>query len=140
MIAAGVVDSSIALKWILLETDSDLAARLGAVTVLHAPDILFLEAGNVLRREAELGRLTRPDIAPLYTTLLRAPLIVERSAGLVLEALTFALRLKHRLNDCLFLALSARLGLPLVTADTDLIKKSKRIAGPPVLSLAEAVA
>ncbi len=60
-----VLDSSVALKWVLPESDSPKALQLcddfrtGAHTLL-APDIFPVEVGHALTRAERQGRLTPP--------------------------------------------------------------------------------
>ena len=47
MIDAAVVDASVAVKWVVPETGSDLARSLSNAS-LEAPDLLLVECANIL--------------------------------------------------------------------------------------------
>jgi predicted nucleic acid-binding protein len=52
-----VVDASVALKWLVEETGSDLAERVAAQHELIAPELIVAEVQNALWRVERAGRL-----------------------------------------------------------------------------------
>ncbi len=120
MIAAAVVDASVAVKWVVRETDSDRARLLSQAT-LEAPDLLPVECANILWKKVQLGDLRPGEAAERWELLRRAPVYLTASGELLPSALRIALDLKHPVYDCLYLALALRREIPLVTADRRLL-------------------
>lgn len=52
-----VVDASVAIKWVIDETDSAAASRLVGTAPLMAPDLIGAELANVLWRHVGANRL-----------------------------------------------------------------------------------
>ena len=112
-----VVDASVAVKWLVREDGSDAADALRSFD-LHAPTLLRIEVGNVLRTLAARGAMTTDDAAAAFDLLLAAPISWHEPAPDRMRAsLAFALSLRHPIYDCLYLGLAVELGAPLVTAD-----------------------
>jgi predicted nucleic acid-binding protein len=109
-----VVDSNVALKWVLEEEGTDQALQLLTRTLL-APELLQAEVGNTLTKRVR-GRELVPEQAvrafDKVMTLVR--LVSGREFGQV--ALELSLALNHSIYDCYFLAAAEKHG-PLVTAD-----------------------
>jgi predicted nucleic acid-binding protein len=103
------------------EPAQDLLERLGRAEV-HAPHLIDAEVGNVLRRLLLAGKLPE-DIAA--TGLAALPGLVDeryphfgwltRAAWELRGAITF--------HDALYVALAARLDVPLLTADARLSRE-----------------
>jgi predicted nucleic acid-binding protein len=112
-----VVDASVAVKWVVDEPDSDLAALLLDGRPLLAPDLLWVECGSVLWTKVRRGVLPAADAALAGRVLRGAD--IETVAGRLLldDALSLALRLDHPVYDCLYLALAIQRERPFVTAD-----------------------
>lgn len=110
-----VVDSSVALKWVVEETGSDLAcARIGER--LAAPDLVRAELANALWkkvRKSEIGA----GHAKSALEIACAPIVLFPSDALIETALSIALELDHPVYDCVFLALAIGLDVDLLTAD-----------------------
>jgi predicted nucleic acid-binding protein len=106
-----VLDSSVAVKWVLTEVDTDKALRLrdtyrGGQCQLIAPDWFQLEVANVLGKAAARKLITGADALRGYNNvLLDAPMLHE---SLPLADSAFQLALKHQraVYDCLYLALA----------------------------------
>jgi predicted nucleic acid-binding protein len=81
-----VLDSSVALKWVLPEPDSGIALRLldeanNAVHELIAPDIFTPEVANCLATAERQGRIKPGEAATLLLDIIRqAPAIHPSSA------------------------------------------------------------
>ena len=129
-----VVDASVGIKLCVPEPDSDLADRLFALAAgsppveLHVPDLFYIECANILwkrvLRSGHRASQAESDIQHLCSLRLhRTP-----TADLALEALRIALAHAVTAYDASYVALSARLGLRLVTADDALIRN---LAGTP---------
>lgn len=110
-----------AVKWVVEEEGSEAAEALKAHE-LHAPALIRLEAGNALRTITARKGLTEEDARDAFALLLAAPVrLHEPDAGALVDAFALALRLRHPLYDCAYLALAGRLGTLVVTADKRLI-------------------
>ena len=113
-----VVDASVAVKFLVREHDIDHARTLiTSPQVLIAPDWLLIEAASTFWKKVKRSELLavhaerHMDDLPLFFGKLFS------SAELAAEALKLALRLKHSVYDCLYLALAIRENTRLVTAD-----------------------
>jgi predicted nucleic acid-binding protein len=111
-----------AVKWFVPEPDEAAArAVLEDARVLLAPAIARIEVAAALIKKAQRGELPHEGCAKaldLWRRTLAADRLVLVADDLDLQAgCSLALDLAHPLPDCLYLALSIRLGVPLVTAD-----------------------
>ncbi|WP_426040922.1 type II toxin-antitoxin system VapC family toxin [Brevundimonas sp. TWP2-3-4b1] len=111
-----VVDTSVALKWVLDEPDSD-HAREAMDRLLVAPDVWRVEAANGLRRAVRTGELPPQEAPRLLKVLDRAPVRDLPTPPLVPAGLELALSLGHPMYDCLFLALAIEQDCKMLTAD-----------------------
>lgn len=117
-----VVDTSVAIKWLIDETDSDRALSLRNHD-LAAPALLRIEAANVLRTLRARQALTARQAQDLFAFLQTAPVtIVEHDDALERHALDIAIDLSHPVYDCLYVALALRTGRTLVTADARFLR------------------
>jgi predicted nucleic acid-binding protein len=120
-----VVDASVAITWLLGETNADIAerlfvnARLG-LDELIAPEFFVAECGHALFR-AERKKLIQPGEARqlLETLTTDLPRLVptvhftSRAGGIY---------------DCLYMALAEREQVQLITADTKLVKATQPLS------------
>jgi len=117
-----VVDTSVAIKWIVDEEGSDEAELLQGADMV-APALLRIEAGNVLRTLAGKRLLANERAIDLYLFLQTAPVtIIDADDLLERRALDLALALEHPIYDCVYLALAERMDRRLVTADRRFIE------------------
>ena len=112
-----VIDASVAVKWVLIESHTETARRIVRTRRLLAPDLLWAELGSVVwarRRRGEFGFLyAREMLAELRALPIRTyPLL-----PLLPAALEVAMAVDHRLYDCLYLALAEAEDCRVVTAD-----------------------
>jgi len=117
-----VIDAGIAVKWFILEPDSDRARRLlenynQGADDLVAPDLLIPEAANVFWKRAERGDLTPHEAEDNLRDLLALNLSLTASSLLAQKALALAQTHHRSLYDCLYLALSLDLGCGLISSD-----------------------
>ncbi len=122
-----VLDSSVALKWVLAEADSGRALRLrdeyrNGTHDLLAPDVFMPEVGNALVYAEVGGRIKAGEAAILLKDILNAAPAMHPSAAALVRAMEIALATKHAVYDCLYVALAEREGCELVTADDKLLK------------------
>lgn len=117
-----VVDTSVAIKWIIDEEGSDKAELLQGADMV-APALLRIEAGNVLRTLAAKQILPNERAIDLFLFLQTAPVtIIDADELLERRALDLALALEHPVYDCVYLALAERMDRQLITADRRFIK------------------
>lgn len=120
-----VVDASVAAKWLFLERDSDRAAVLlheiveGRLRSL-APEILPAEIGNVLALRVLRGLLREQQALAEYERFQRSCPALISNKTLAAPALNLAVRQRHPIYDCLYLALALEAGCDLITADEKL--------------------
>ncbi len=115
-----VVDASVLANVVGDDTeDGDLArARLGRVSSLHAPDLVYLEVLSVLRRRAASGDLDERRSAMAREDLRDLPL--QSYPNLPLAGRVWELRHNATVYDAAYLALAELLGCALLTSDTKL--------------------
>ncbi|MBY6117194.1 type II toxin-antitoxin system VapC family toxin [Mameliella alba] len=117
-----VVDTSVAIKWIVDEEGSDKAELLQGADMV-APALFRIEAGNVLRTLAAKQILGNDRAIDLFLFLQTAPVaIIDADELLERRALDLALALEQPIYDCVYLALAERMDRRLITADHRFIK------------------
>ena len=125
MMAAAVVDASVAVKWVVQESGSDRARSL-AQARLEAPDLLPVECANILWKKVRVGDLAQREATDRLDLLLRAPVVLVGSRELLDSALRLSFDLGHPVYDCLYLALALQRRFPLVAADERLAKAARK--------------
>ena len=117
-----VLDSSVALKWVLPEADSGKAIRLrdeysNGVHQLLAPDVFPSEIANGLA-SAERQKRIRPDESAIFLNdVLSAAPALHHSSPLLIRSMEIAISTKRAAYDCIYLALAEAERCELVTAD-----------------------
>jgi predicted nucleic acid-binding protein len=119
-----VIDANIALKWVLTESDSQIARALLAEwkrqeMIVFVPTLLTYEVTNILYREVRAGRITSETAKDGINMILRAVSpFFSRNSALNLRAMALA---KHfdlsAAYDTHYLALAERKECSLWTAD-----------------------
>lgn len=116
-----IVDASVAVKWYLPERNSLEAEQiLSTETDLIAPEIVIAEVGNAVWKrlqKAEVSLELAGDIIERATTAfsLLVPL-----RDLARQAMLLAVRHRHSIYDCFYVALAQQAVAPLATADAKL--------------------
>ncbi|MBA3314990.1 MAG: type II toxin-antitoxin system VapC family toxin [Planctomycetota bacterium] len=122
-----ILDSCIALKWVLPEGDSDVALRLrdafrSAAYELLAPEIFPVEIAHALTRAERQGRIPISSSGRrLADALTNCPLLFP-SSPLLARAVELSSQARIGVYDCLYVALAEREGCALVTADDRLVR------------------
>lgn len=111
-----IVDASVAAKWFIEELGSD-RARVIADAVVSAPDLIFLEVFNAVRKRMLLGEVLPEQLDKVVPVLKGTLADVAATGGLIEEACWLSRDLSHPVYDCVYIAMARRLGMPLVTAD-----------------------
>jgi predicted nucleic acid-binding protein len=134
-----VLDSSVALKWVLPEADSVKAIRLrddykNGLHQLLAPDIFLSEIANALAAAERQGRIKTGESAIFLHDVIRAAPMLYPSAPLPLRAMALAIATRRAVYDCIYLTLAEAEGCELVTAD-DQFARGLRPSYPFIVSL-----
>jgi predicted nucleic acid-binding protein len=118
-----VVDASIAAKWYLNEPGSEEAAAiLTSDSVLLAPALIRLEVNGAIIRRYREGKLSleraREACELWEADLAGGALRLAADESLIAPARAIAFKIKHAIQDCLYLAVAVEVGkVRLVTAD-----------------------
>ena len=121
-----VLDSSVAFKWVVPESDTPKAVKLrdefrSAVHELISPDVFPTELAHALTRAERQGRIPLSDaVTRLIDVLTTCPILLP-SLPLLLRATALSSSTRVGVYDCLYVALAEREGCELVTADTRLL-------------------
>ncbi len=126
-----VVDASVAVKWVLDESDAERAEALltdclRAARVIATPPHLHSEAGNAIYQRTRISevtlRLSPADAIEALSELLEVPIELIAPHGLYERALAFAqLHGLPSIYDALYVVLAQLLGAELWTADQRLL-------------------
>jgi len=124
---AFVLDSSVAVAWLLPDEHSDavdaLADRLGVESAI-APAIWPLEVGNALLTARRAQRVPDRQFDKLVEVLGRLPVEIEPATRVedVAVVIQLAARFKLSVHDATYIELARRRGAPLATLDAGLAK------------------
>ncbi|MDE8652971.1 type II toxin-antitoxin system VapC family toxin [Novosphingobium album (ex Liu et al. 2023)] len=110
-----IVDTSVAIKWFVIEADHEAAKALIGQDLV-APDILVAEMSNAIWKKCRLGQMDRAQAA-LAQSMVGSFIELLPSVPLAERALRIAIELDHPVYDCFFLALGEMLDLRVMTAD-----------------------
>lgn len=124
-VATVVLDASVAVRWVTVETGTEEAvALLSRPVAWLAPRLLLVEAAAALRRKTAGGALRFEIAAEALSALIDAVrdgiVALADDETIVASALTLAASLNHKVPDCVYLALAEREGAGLATADRGL--------------------
>ena len=130
--SAVVVDASVAVKWFLPEPHAHAARRIltGRRTLL-APDLIWVEVGNVLWKRMQRAELARDAAERILRDFRRFPLKTSTAKALLEPAWVFAAQRRISVYDGLYLALAVSRRCALVTADRAFVDAVK---GDPLAS------
>ncbi len=122
-----VVDASVAVKWYLPEPFSAQAALwYQAARELSAPDIFHAEFVNAIWKRIRIGELETGIAGRIVDAIGRMPIVIIESRALAGDALRIAVGLGLTVYDSLYIASARAMECPLVTADRELFKKTRR--------------
>lgn len=136
-----VIDSSVVVKWFVDETLDDIAKAIrdewkARRLVCYAPDLLFVEMGNIIWKKRRKGEITSADAALVIDGLQRLPWRVTSTESLLSKSYDIATQTDRTVYDSCYLALAQRLGCPFVTAD-DRLANAVSAHIPNVIKLSE---
>src|SRR4051794_7349778 len=117
-----VVDSSVALKWVLPEVNSHIALRLldeylNSLHELISPDLFTPEVANALASAERQGRIAAGEAASLFLDVLRNSPAIVPTTPLLLRAIDVSISTSQAVYDCVYLALAESEGCEMVSAD-----------------------
>jgi predicted nucleic acid-binding protein len=135
-----VIDSSVAFKWVVPETDSDKALLLrddfrNGLLELIAPDVFPIEVGHALTRAERQGRIPVGTALPLLQDILNTLPLLHPSLPILLRAVEISSQMRVGVYDCLYVALAEGEKCDFVTADDKLVGKLKLPHFPFIISL-----
>lgn len=125
-----VLDSSVAVKWVLSETDSDKARKLRdeyvqAIHELLSPDIFPAEVAHSLTRAERQNRITVGEAETLWQVVMLDRPLFEPYLPIAQRAIQISSDARIGFYDCLYVALAERESCELVTADDRLVTKTQ---------------
>jgi predicted nucleic acid-binding protein len=117
-----VVDASIAIKWMIDESDSDLAARLlDDGHDLLAPELIIAELISAAWKHRRRGRIGEAQFDDIVIRITQRPIACRPLRPLALRAAALARALDQPIYNCPYLALAEAEDVPLITADRRLV-------------------
>jgi predicted nucleic acid-binding protein len=121
-----VLDSAVALKWVLPEIDSDKADRLhddyrNGVHELLAPDVFPVEVAHALTRSERRGIIAAGQAAILFADVMNTSPQLYAYRPLLNRAIAISSAERVGVYGCLYVALAEQEGCDLVTADVRLV-------------------
>lgn len=129
-----VVDANIVVKWLLEESDSDIAESLldgwlDQGIRLSAPCFMPVEVANALHRRVAAGEIPLRGAVSLMRTLPAYGIALEEPPGLHERALEWANLLRQpAAYDAHYLALAEHLGCDMWTADRRFFSAAREAA------------
>ncbi len=113
-----VVDASVSVKWLVDEEASDAARNLLVSSEsLEAPHLLVCETANAIWRKTQLGQVRPSRAGSLISQVAEMPIRWHGDETVCADAVRLAVAYKRPVYDFVYLALAARLGVRMVTAD-----------------------
>jgi predicted nucleic acid-binding protein len=122
-----VLDSCVAVKWVIAEPDSSKAIQLRddfrqAIHELLAPDFFTLETLHALTKAERQGRILPGEGGRFWADMMQTCPGLFSSLPLASRAYAVASQVRIGIYDCLYVALAELENYELVTADDKLIK------------------
>jgi predicted nucleic acid-binding protein len=122
-----VIDSSVAVKWVLAEKEDAKARKLrdeyrNAIHELFAPDVFTTELAHALTRAERQKRITPGEALVLWTDVMTAAPTLIRAVPLTPRALEISSQMHIGVYDCLYVALAEREQCEFITADDRLVR------------------
>lgn len=122
-----VLDSSIAVKWVIAEADTPKAIKLRddyqiGIHELLSPDVFPLEVAHAIAKAERQGRIKPGDGILFLTDVLTTLPDLRPSLPLLARAFVIAAAARIGVYDCLYVALAEHEQCDFVTADDRLIR------------------
>lgn len=130
-----VLDACVALRWVLIEQDSDKAGRvrLDGQNRRHdliAPEVFSLECAHSLTKQQRRGLI--PEARFLWEEIMLDAPAFFTIMPLMDRALELSIEARHNIYDCLYVALAEREGCMVLTADE---RMKRNLPGSPIMLL-----
>jgi predicted nucleic acid-binding protein len=122
-----VLDSSVGVKWVLIEALTDKARRLrddfgNGVIQLLSPDFFPLEVLHALTKAERQNRINPTEASTFWLDLMTTCPVLYPSLPLASRACAIAAKARIGIYDCLYVALAEQEKCELATADDKLVK------------------
>jgi predicted nucleic acid-binding protein len=122
-----VVDSSVALKWVVPEIDTSRAVALrddfrNGTHELLAPDVFAIEVAHALARAERRRIITPPEGTQKLIDVLGTLPVLHPYLPLLARAFEIASAARIGVYDCLYIALAEREACEFITADDRLVR------------------
>ncbi|WP_454917837.1 type II toxin-antitoxin system VapC family toxin [Xanthobacter sediminis] len=119
-----IVDASVAVKWCVEEEGADIAEIvLRGAKEIRAPRLIFGEVANAIWKKVRRGDLLPRTGMEAISLLPGCIHTVVDGDELLFAAFEIAVTYDHPVYDCVYIACAQEFDLPLVTADTRLVRK-----------------
>lgn len=113
-----VVDASVAAKWFVREEHTEAAhSLLDERNDLHVPDIFLVETDSFICKWVRRGIMTAVDGGGIRASIRGTSLQFHPFGPLLDSAYAIAAETGQGIYDCLYVALAALVGGPMVAAD-----------------------
>jgi predicted nucleic acid-binding protein len=117
-----VVDSSVAIKWLVAEPYSSIARNIlndyqAGILTLLAPDLIYAEVGNIVWKKQRFQGLAALDAQQIIDVFRSLTFATTTNETLIDDAYHLAVTYQRTVYDALYLALSLREQCQFVTAD-----------------------
>jgi predicted nucleic acid-binding protein len=119
-----VIDSSVAIKWVVPEPGTAEALALRRHR-LYAPELLMAECANAFWKKVRRRELSAAEALVAVGLLERADIELVSMRRLMLPAAKLAIALNHPAYDCIYLALADAIDATFITADEVLARRVK---------------
>ncbi len=124
-----VVDANVAAKWYLPEPDSAKAlALLGTPHQLIAPSLIKMEVCAAITRRVRVKEITAAEAKEhceeWFVDLREDAVQLVPEEDILMRAIELSAKVRHSLQDCLYLAVADLHRIPLITADEPFVKKA----------------
>ncbi|HEX8584903.1 MAG TPA: type II toxin-antitoxin system VapC family toxin [Allosphingosinicella sp.] len=122
-----VVDASVAVKFLVDETGSELARDLIASgQPMVAPEWVLIEVASALQKKVAEQSLSESHAMAAMVALPEYFIELYSAIEELPQALGLGFQLGHPVYDCLYLELAARLRAKVITADVKFVKAAQR--------------
>lgn len=121
-----VVDSSVAVKWVIAEAGATEAIAIYQRFELLAPDLLMSECANVLWKKVGRGEISAEEASLAARVLEQADIELVSARSLLEASVRLATALAHPAYDCAYIALAIERQCRFTTADLRLVEAVNR--------------
>ena len=121
-----VIDASVAVKWFVDEDRRESARELLREGIVRsAPDIIFSEVANALRKKVASTEISKEQASRALDDIFAYLPNIITSSAILHDAFALAMQLSHPIADCLYLACARHVGGQVVSDDEKFIEKCR---------------